>query len=272
MKKRLPLTILLALVSLSVVGAVAPGPPQSLAAVVNDNTVTLNWLPPTTGGVPTGYVVEASLSPSGAPIALLPVPDTTLTVTAVPNGVYYVRVRGVNVDGASESSNEVIVVVPGGGGGCTSPPNAPTNLTSGVSGNVVAVAWVAPTGGCEATAYVVQAGSAPGLSDLAIVNVGAATTLSASAPAGTYYVRVVALNAFGGSAASNEVVLTVGAAPTNRFRIGALCNDGTLSDATGSGACSGHDGVRCWRYNDGTCTLPDVSEPTDLFGKTHRTE
>ena len=44
-------------------------------------------------------------------------------------------------------------------------------------------------------------------------------------------------------------------APT-RTRIGAICNDGTTSDATGSGACSSHGGVRCWRYSDGTCTNP----------------
>lgn len=44
--------------------------------------------------------------------------------------------------------------------------------------------------------------------------------------------------------------------PGGRFRIGATCNDGTLSSATGSGACSSHGGVACWRYNDGTCTNP----------------
>jgi len=30
----------------------------------------------------------------------------------------------------------------------------------------------------------------------------------------------------------------------------ALCNDGTSSTATGSGACSSHGGVACWRYTD----------------------
>jgi len=36
-------------------------------------------------------------------------------------------------------------------------------------------------------------------------------------------------------------------------RIGAICNDGSSSSATGSGACSHHGGVRCWRYSDGSC-------------------
>jgi len=37
------------------------------------------------------------------------------------------------------------------------------------------------------------------------------------------------------------------------YRIGAVCNDGTQSSATGSGACSWHGGVACWLYSDGSC-------------------
>jgi hypothetical protein len=45
-------------------------------------------------------------------------------------------------------------------------------------------------------------------------------------------------------------------ASTTRTRIGATCTDGWTSTATGSGACSSHGGVRCWRYTDGSCTNP----------------
>lgn len=55
-------------------------------------------------------------------------------------------------------------------------------------------------------------------------------------------------------------VLTMGAAKTDttntRHRVGAVCNDGTQSKATGSGACSHHHGVKCWEYSDGSCTKP----------------
>lgn len=51
--------------------------------------------------------------------------------------------------------------------------------------------------------------------------------------------------AFGGSGAQSD-----------RHSINALCNDGTESTATGSGACSHHSGVSSWRYGDGTCTKP----------------
>lgn len=33
-----------------------------------------------------------------------------------------------------------------------------------------------------------------------------------------------------------------------RERIGAICKDGTRTNATGSGACSGHGGVKEWIY------------------------
>jgi predicted phage tail protein len=176
--------------------------------------VTLTWGAPSTGDAPSSYLLEASLSPGGPLIASFAVTNTSLVVTNVPNGVYYARVRAVNADGSSAASNEVIVVVPGGGN-CAVPPNPPANLTSSVFGTFVTLNWTAPAGACVAAGYVVQAGSAPGLSDIAVINVGNVNSLSVSAPPGVYHVRVVALNGFGGSIASNEVVVTVTTAPPN---------------------------------------------------------
>jgi hypothetical protein len=212
MKARLAVTLTGILLLPSLIAAVVPGAPQNLAVLVTGNTVTLTWNAPALGGTPTGYIVNAALSPGGPAIASLPVSDAQLVVTDVPTGVYYVHVRAVNLDGTSGGSNEVIVSVPGGSGGCTSAPNAPTNFAANVSGNLVTLTWGAPTAGCPAASYAVQAGSAPGLTNLAILNVGPATSLSVSAPFGTYYVRVVALNSFGGSVASTEVVVNVGPA------------------------------------------------------------
>lgn len=210
MKLRFALSLVATLWLTAPLAAVAPGSPQNLQVSVTGNTVTLTWSAPATGGVPTGYIVSAALSPGGAAIATLPVTDTMLIVQSVPNAVYYVHVRGVNIDGTGAASNEVVVSVPSGGSSCTTPPNAPTNFNAVVSGSLVTLSWAAPLSGCGATAYSVQAGSAPGLSNLAILNVGSATSLSVSAPVGTYYVRVVALNAFGGSVSSVEIVVRVG--------------------------------------------------------------
>ena len=192
----------------AVVQSAAPNPPQNLSASVSGNTVTLTWTAPASGDAPTSYLVVAALSPSGATIAALPVAGTTLVVPGVPNGIYYVHARAVNVDGVSAASNEVVVVVPGGAG-CQLPPNAPTNLTGSVSGSSVVLAWLQSSTGCPATGFIVHAGSAPGLSNIAVINVGTATSLSAIAPPGRYYVRVIAVNAAGAGPASSEIIINV---------------------------------------------------------------
>tara|TARA_Y100001970_G_C13640192_1_gene558485 strand:- start:62 stop:478 length:417 start_codon:yes stop_codon:yes gene_type:complete len=45
--------------------------------------------------------------------------------------------------------------------------------------------------------------------------------------------------------------------PIYNYRIGAICNDGWESYATGSGACSWHEGVAYWIMNDGSIEYPD---------------
>jgi hypothetical protein len=61
------------------------------------------------------------------------------------------------------------------------------------------------------TAYSVEAGSAPGMSNLATMPVASGTSrlTVSNVPAGTYYVRVKALNYVGESPASNELTIVV---------------------------------------------------------------
>jgi hypothetical protein len=54
-----------------------------------------------------------------------------------------------------------------------------------------------------------RAGSAPGLSNLAVVETGQRTFSASGVPPGRYYVRVAALSAQGPGAESNEVTLVV---------------------------------------------------------------
>jgi predicted phage tail protein len=202
------LVIVSAMALFGMVGSAAaqsvPAAPQNLTQSVSGTTVTLTWNPPLGGGA-TGYIVEASVVPGGALVASLPVAATSLVVPNVPAGVYYVRVRAVNGAGSSAPSNEVTVSVTGSTG-CPAPPLTP-QLIVRATGLNVSVNWSSP-GGCPPSSYTLLAGSAPGLANIAQVNMGGQTGLSAVAPPGTYFIRVVASNAFG-SATSQELTARV---------------------------------------------------------------
>jgi hypothetical protein len=90
-------------------------------------------------------------------------------------------------------------------------PAAPVALTPVVRGSVVQLSWMAGPSGAAATRYVLDVGSAPGLSDLVTgLDVGLQTSFAASSvPAGRYYVRVRAGNAAGLGAASSEAIVRV---------------------------------------------------------------
>jgi hypothetical protein len=79
----------------------------------------------------------------------------------------------------------------------------PTDLTASVNSQLVVLRWQG-----DGTQWVIQAGSAPGLSDLAnaVVSSPNRVFVASNVPPGTYYVRV---RAVGGAVASNEVVVHV---------------------------------------------------------------
>jgi predicted phage tail protein len=191
-------TLTMLLCSAHAAYAQSPSAPQNLTSTVNGTTVTLTW---TASAGAASYVVEASVAPGGPLVASLPVGATSVTVPNVPFGTYFVRVRAVSGGTQSAPSNEVTVSV-GGGGGCPGPPPQP-QLSVAATGLDVTLNWTS-AGGCPATSYVVQAGSAIGLSNIAVVNVGAQTGLAATAPAGVYFIRVIATNAFGATASEER--------------------------------------------------------------------
>jgi hypothetical protein len=82
-------------------------------------------------------------------------------------------------------------------------------MTATVDGNRVQLSWARGVRGIP-TSYVVEAGTAPGLSDVAVFDVGAQTgVIIAPVPAGRYFVRVRAANLDGPGAPSSEVTIEV---------------------------------------------------------------
>lgn len=189
--------------------ATAPTAPIGLSASVSGSTVLLAWTAPS-GVAPSSYVVEAGSASGLIDLANFDTGSAavTLSVTGVPAGSYFVRVRAKNSGGSGATSNEVLLVV--AGGACTAAPGAPVSLSAAASGTSATLSWTPAAGGCAPSGYVIEAGSAPGLSNLANFNTGStATSFSTSGiGAGTYFVRVRAANAGGSSAASNEASFT----------------------------------------------------------------
>ena len=179
-----------------------PGPTGRLTGRVQGSTVHLSWTAPITGGAPTGYVLEAGLTPGAAtfqvPLGLV----TSLTVPGIGSGRYYARVRAANGVRPSPVSNEVTVTV-----GCVTRPRPPV-LVAATSGGLVSLVWT-DQDGCDGTTYRLVVGSQPGAANLALIPV-ADSAFRSPAPAGTYYVRVVADTALGTSDPSNEVTVVVG--------------------------------------------------------------
>ena len=177
--------------------------PSGVTVTWTGTTATFSWVSSSAdieADMPTNYVLEAGTAPGESNVATLNVGNTTAFTTEVPSGTYYVRIRAQNAEGDSDPSQEIEVRLPG------TPPR-PTGLVSMSASGVVDLRWTASAGGYAPTGYIVEAGSGPGLSDLAILQVGNVTRFTTTAPPGVYYVRVRSINSRGTSLPSNEIVV-----------------------------------------------------------------
>lgn len=176
----------------------APDAPTALSASWTGGAVRLAWSP---GSGVSSYVLEVGRTPGATDYGSFNVGAATAYSATVPAGTFYVRVRGVNSLGMSAPSNEVMLAGQG-----AQAPSAPRVLSQSGAGSTVNLWWDVPTTG-TADSYVIEAGTAPGLSNIATLALGRVTSFATSAPPGTYYVRVRARNGAGLSAPSNEIVV-----------------------------------------------------------------
>jgi hypothetical protein len=93
----------------------------------------------------------------------------------------------------------------GGSVPCPAPGSA-APFSYSQSGAYIVLVWAAAAG---AEDYVLEVGSAPGLSNLLVTSLGAGTSIAAVGPPGTYYGRIRAKNRCGFGVASNEIVVVI---------------------------------------------------------------
>jgi hypothetical protein len=183
----------------------APAPAMRFRGGAVDNLVSLEWIGPALGPAATGYVLEVGSTPtSGNDIATIPLGNVTSFSVNAPTFTFYVRLRAVNAAGQSEPTPTLRI-----DSGCTAPPGAPLGFSAFVDGNAVDLEWFRGQG--NVARYILEVGSGSGLSDILTASFPESqTTLSATAPPGTYFLRVRAANACGTGAASSEVFFVIG--------------------------------------------------------------
>ena len=203
-----------------------PGPPSGLLAARSAGGVTFTWLAPTNGGAATSYVLQAGLSP-GATAVTLASTTTTLTVPGVPPGTFFVRVRGVNALGTGSPSNQYMLTANAGG----IVPNPPTFLIASTVAGRLTVTWAAPTLG-PIDGYVLEVGSATGLSNIAVFNLATRLFTFDPVPNGFFFFRVRTRSGPNLSAPSNEMMIDPGgvpAPPSPPLSFSSSVNGGTVA-------------------------------------------
>ena len=176
-----------------------PGPPVLAAAVVTGNHVSLSWSAGP-GGAPSSYTLVAGTAAGAANLATIPMGGATSIGASVGNGAYFVRIIASNLSGTA-TSNEIVFTI-----GPTALPGVPGMNPPSVSGGQVTLTWTTPAG--SPTSYTILARLAPGGPVVAALPVtGNAVTVPA--PAGTYFVTIVATNSLGSSAESNQITVVV---------------------------------------------------------------
>ena len=169
---------------------------------VNARSVMFTWR--RVGSLqPIEYVIEVGSSPGGSNVYNASAGTQTTFSATVQNGSYFARVRARTQGDESVRSNEVGFSV--GENSCNQPPKTPTGVSGSIASGLATISWKRAA---RATSYVVQVGTGEGRSNLFDGNVGATLTAAAKVTQqSSIFLRVIAVNACGQSAASTEVRL-----------------------------------------------------------------
>jgi hypothetical protein len=136
-------------------GTSVPVAPGGLFAFLSSGSLQAQWQP---GQVPgetvTAYVLEAGRATGRTDVSLPMGLAQFTTITNVPPGAFFLRVRAVNGAGPGRATAEHLIV----SGAGPAPPGTPLNLAAGVTGSTVTLRWNPPGNGVRRTATVSRSG------------------------------------------------------------------------------------------------------------------
>ena len=188
----------------------APTAPTALATAVTAQTAALSWTASTDNVGVTGYQVHRSTTLGFTPSPATKIADvtsgTSYSDAGLAGGTYYYRVIAVDAAGnPSPLSNEASAVVAAAPD--TQAPTVPTGASATAAGTTVTVGWTASTDNVGVTGYEVHRSATSGFTPspaTKIATVTSGTTYTDSArPIGSWYYRVVAVDAAGNASAGS---------------------------------------------------------------------
>lgn len=199
----------------------APAPPHITAIDVAGTTATVQVSPPVTtepafAAISYEYTLRALTDWIPAPVG------SPITLTDLLPNRWIFTIRAINAAGPGEYSSQVFDVLP-------APPTG--FVTTSVAGRTASFAWVAPPNLPPGCSYDLEGGVLPGQTLAVLSTFSAATSLTAIAPSGVYYLRLRTF-CFGlRSAPSNElrVAVDVAEAPSAPAHLLGLVDGATLS-------------------------------------------
>ncbi|MGW9627797.1 fibronectin type III domain-containing protein [Microbacterium sp. NPDC055521] len=206
-----------AVASSSIADVTAPSAPTGLSGSTSGDDVTLSWTAATDDLAVAGYEIHRGSSSDFEPTEGTRIGESTTTsYTDVdrPAGIAHYRVIAVDAAGnAGEPSQSAQVVVSD-----ATAPSTPTAMAV-LEGDAVSVSWTAATDDVGVTGYQVHRGQTADFAVSAATKIADATSspyVDESVTAGTWYYRVVAVDAagnVGAGSASAEVLVPDNSAP-----------------------------------------------------------
>ena len=192
----------------------APSAPEGVSASVTGASVDVSWSAASDDVGVTGYEVHRSTDAGFVPVdgaTLVGSTDgvtTSVTEPSVPEGTWFYRVVALDAAGntsdPSDPPAEALVQAPVPDGEA---PSVPSGVSAVVSGSVVDVSWSASDDNVGVASYEVHrsdvAGFAPDASTL-VGSTGATSFGDESVGPGTWFYRVVAVDAAGNASAGSD--------------------------------------------------------------------
>jgi hypothetical protein len=176
--------------------------PTALQLTQSGAAISLDWQLPASPAR-TGVRIEVGSAAGQADLGILDLPaDQQFFSAAAPPGRYFARVRALAGAATSLPTADVSVAV-----GPPPVPGAPLDVSAVADGAHIAFAWQTPSAGAPEH-YELEVGTTEGGRELATVALpGISNSWSVVAPVSRYWARLVAVNAAGRSAPSNELFI-----------------------------------------------------------------